>query len=96
MEYQQQFSPELGLTSQCHGTKIGHEMSPKRWLNFRPRGGTDKWNIACHISKQRMSQSLAITATANGELVSPEGTQEGKEYLLCSSHQTAATPYDKP
>ena len=27
----------------------GHEMSPKYWLNFWPRGGTDKWNIA-HIS----------------------------------------------
>ena len=30
-------------------------------------------------------------------LVSPEGTQEGnKEYLPCSSHQTAATPLVSP
>ena len=46
----------------------------------------DKWNIACHISKQRMSQSSAIAVTADSELVSPEGTQEGKEYLPSSSH----------
>ena len=38
----------------------------------------EKQNIACHISKQRMSQSSAIATTANSELVSPEGTQEGK------------------
>ena len=37
----------------------------------------DKWNIACHSSKQRMSQSSAIAALLR-ELVSPEGTQEGK------------------
>ena len=37
----------------------------------------DKWNISCHIGKQNTSQSLAI-ATPDGELVSPEGTQEGK------------------
>ena len=58
---------------------------------------TEKWNISCHVSKQRMSQSSAIAATSNGELVSPEGTQEGnKEYLPPSSHQTAATPYAEP
>ena len=39
---------------------------------------TEKWNISCHISKQRMSQSSAIAATMEGELVSPEGTQEGR------------------
>ena len=43
--YQQEFSPDLGWTSQRCGTKFGHEMSPKHWSNFRPRGGTDKWNI---------------------------------------------------
>ena len=43
-----------------------------------------------------MSQSLAIVATVYGELVSPEGTQEGKEYLPSSSHQTAATPCGEP
>ena len=43
-----------------------------------------------------MSQSLAVVATVYGELVSPEGTQEGKEYLPSSSHQTAATPYGNP
>ena len=39
---------------------------------------TEKWNISCQISKQRISQSSAIAATTEGELVSPEGTQEGK------------------
>ena len=38
----------------------------------------DEWNIAGRISKRRMSQSSAIAATAGGEPVSPEGTQEGK------------------
>ena len=48
----------------------------------------EKWNIFCHISKQRMSQTPAITATTEGE---PEETQEGNEYLPPSSHQTATT-----
>ena len=43
-----------------------------------------------------MSQSLVTVAIADGGLVSPEGTQEGKEYLSSSSHQTAATPDGEP
>lgn len=45
-----------------------------------------KWNIACEVGKQRVPQSSEIPATAgNGELVSPEGIQEGnKEYLPSS------------
>ena len=58
-------------------------MSPKRWSNFRTKGEIEKWNIASHISKQRMSHSSVVAATSYGELVSPEGTQDGnKEYLL--------------
>ena len=60
------------------GTKVGHEMSPKHWSNFGPRGGTEKWNIACRISKQRMSQRSEIAANSYGELVSPEETQDVK------------------
>ena len=30
------------------------------------------------------------------EPVNPEETQEGKEYLPSSNHQTAATPHSKP
>ena len=51
---------------------------------------------AIHISKQSMSQSSATAATAEGEQVSPEGTQEGKEYLPFSSPQTTATPHGEP
>lgn len=51
----------------------------------------EKWNIACCISKPKMAQLSAITAIADGELVSPEGTGR-KEHLPSSSHQTAATP----
>ena len=40
-------------------------------------GKGDKWNIACHISKQRMTQSSAIAALQR-EQVSPEETREGK------------------
>ena len=37
-----------------------------------------------------MSQSSAIAMTANSELVSPEGTQEGnKEYLPSNTHLAA-------
>ena len=49
---------------------------------------TEKWNICCHISKQRMSLLLESAGTTKGELVSPEGTQE--EYLPSRSHQTVA------
>ena len=56
----------------------------------------EKWNVACPVSKQRMSQSAVIVASRDGKLVSPEGTQEAKEYLWFSSHQTAATPYYEP
>ena len=38
----------------------------------------EKWNISCHISKQRMSQPSAIAATTDGELVSPEEAQDVK------------------
>ena len=38
---------------------------------------SDKWNIACHISKQRMSQSSMIAAFQH-EPLSPEETQEGR------------------
>ena len=58
----------------------------------------EKWNIACYVCKQRMSQSSEISATAaNGEQVSPEGIQEGnKKYLPSSWYQTVATPYGEP
>lgn len=57
-----------------------------------------KWNIACEVGKQRVPQSSEIPATAgNGELVSPEGIQEGnKEYLPSSWYPTTATPYGEP
>ena len=48
------------------------------------------------ISVNKKWQSSAITATANSELVNPEGTKEGKECLPSSSHQTAATPVVTP
>ena len=32
----------------------------------------------------------------DGELVSPEGTQEGKEFLPASCRQIAATTYSEP
>ena len=38
-----------------------------------------------------MSQ-LSVIATLQHESASPKETQEGKEYLLSSSHQTVAAP----
>ena len=47
-------------------------------LKVESQKTSEKWNISCHTSTQRMSQSLAIAATTDGEPVSPEETQEGK------------------
>lgn len=48
-------------------------------------------------TKQKMSQSSVSAATSKVEQVNPEETQEeNKEYLLSSSHKTAATPKSKP
>ena len=43
-----------------------------------------------------MSQSSATISTTDGELVSPEETQEGKEHLPPGGPQTAATPCGEP
>ena len=52
-------------------------------VSFRCCGNIthEKWGVASCISKQMMAQSSAIAATPDGELVSPEGTQEGKNTL---------------
>ena len=46
--------------------------------NYHSTFCLEKWNVACHISKPKMAQSSATASIADGELVSPEGTQEGK------------------
>ena len=38
----------------------------------------EKWCISCQIGEYEMLQSSATAATTNDELVSPEGTQKGK------------------
>ena len=46
--------------------------------------------MACHFSRQKMSQSSTIAASPT---VSPEGTQNGNmECRPTNSHQTASTP----
>ena len=40
--YQQEFPPDLGRASQRHGTKSGHEMSPKYWSRDFPGGPVAK------------------------------------------------------
>ena len=55
-----------------------------RWLHYH-----------YHFFTWEAPQSSAITAL-QGELVSPKGTQEGKEYLPSSCRQTTATPYGGP
>ena len=47
---------------------------------------SEKWNICCSISKQRMSQS-SVAAALQHEPVSPEGTWEGKNVCYLSSVQ---------
>ena len=43
-----------------------------------------------------MSESSAIAAIMDGELVSPERNSGSKEYLPSSSHQSAGTLYSEP
>ena len=43
-----------------------------------------------------MPQSSAIAATTDGELVSPEGTQEGKNACHLAPIKLAFTPHSEP
>ena len=52
----------------------------------------EKYNIACHISKQRMSESSAVAATSQG---SPEGTQEDKNTCHLAAIRLADMPDDE-
>ena len=72
----------LGYICKMLGT-----LQKAKWKSFQFSSRSEKeknknskeWNISCHISKQSMSQSSATADTTKGELVSPEGTQEGKD-----------------
>ena len=72
---QQEFSPDLGWTSQGLGTKIGHEASLTHWSNFRQREGPEKILPVISVTKDVTVPVMA--ATSKGEPVSPQGTQEG-------------------
>ena len=76
-------------------TKIGHDISSKYWLNSGPKGGTEEWNISCHIVNNRCHSS-AISATTEGKLVSPEGTQEGKNICYLAAIKLLPPPTVKP
>ena len=73
----------------------------KLWETLKDREakpGMGPWGLkeSDRLSDWTTTQSWATAATPDGELVSPEGNQEEKEYLPSSSHQTAATPYGEP
>ena len=88
---------KITLTSPSHWeTSWNKPLVPIPSLRISFSFNCDKWNIACHSSKQRMSQSSGVVATTDGKLVSPEVTQGRKENLPLSSHQTAATTYYEP
>ena len=57
---------------------------------------SEKWNIFCYVSKPRMSLS-SVTAALQNELVSPEGTWEGKNICRLAATRLqplpSATPY---
>ena len=53
----------------------------------------EKYNIACHINKQRMSQSLAVAVTSQ---VNPEGTQEGKNTCHLAAIRQQTLPMVNP
>ena len=56
----------------------------------------EKWNISCPISILRMSQSSEIAATTDGEPVSPEGTQEGKNPCHLAANRLQPLPMVSP
>ena len=58
--------------------------------------GDEKWNICCHIHKKRMPQSSEIVATMNGELVSLEGSQEGKDTCYLAAIRLQPLPTVSP
>ena len=58
--------------------------------------GDEKWNICCHIRKKRMPQSSEIAATMNGELVSLEGSQEGKDICYLAAIRLQPLPTVSP
>ena len=64
----------------------------KGWFTKMYWVKSEKQNIPCCVSKQRVSQSSAIAATKDGELVSPEETQEGKN----TCHLVAIRMYPLP
>ena len=63
---------------------------------------TEKWNTACHVSQQRMSQAEGIAATTRpqpppaSELVSPEELRKEKNNLPFGNQQTAVIPHGEP
>ena len=56
----------------------------------------DKWNISCHISKQRMLESSVIVATTRWWTGEPWGNSEREAHQPSSSHQTAPIFQGKP
>ena len=73
--------------------KAGRELSVHHSTPMRneilPAISVDK---GCHSH-----QPLQPPAYGDGDVVSPEGTQEGnKEHLPSSSHRAAATPHGEP
>ena len=57
---------------------------------------SEKWNISSHISKQRMSQPTAVTATMDGELVNSEETQERKSTCHLAASRLQPLPMVSP
>ena len=58
--------------------------------------GAEKWNISCRIRKQKMSQPSAIVHITADELVSPEGTQEGKNTCYLAAIRLQPLPTVNP
>ena len=57
---------------------------------------SEKWNISCHVGKQRMSRSSAIAVTTDSELVSPKRTQERKNTCLLAAVRLQPLPKVSP
>ena len=65
-------------------------------MNIFSVNTTDKWNISCHISKQKGVTVTSYYSHSKGELVNPEGTQEGEKTYHLAAIRLQSLPQGSP
>ena len=91
----QEFVPELGSASQCHGTKVDHEMSSKYWSNSWPRGKNLRNEISNCSPPMWAGEPSGFRKEKNTcdptgirlqplHMVSPQGAQDVKKHRIAA------------